>query len=259
MPSFPPKLPEPLDKRERVKRLTSLGKEVGVPTFPLFPELEHVRHVRERVSAHERASGCARVDSIVSGNNGNKGTSIESTFAADETVFPSRSQTEVGSGQPVGTGLPRDLGEVEALTTAIEHLPFLAPVSLILAVAGVKAVVVWTTSQERFLGAAARSEAAFSPKEFLALAHSYETDRYGASDLTTFAIRKLREPTWRLTEHLACNGIVLPRPAWRPAWYAGHEALGVPAHEMPEGVTVGRLLVAYRARLVDVVLEGGQA
>lgn len=255
MPSSPPKSPEPLDKRERAKRLTSLGKGVGVPTFPLFPEMEELRHVRERVSVRERASERVRVDTIVSGNNGNKGTSIESPFPADETVFPGRSQVAGVMPANVGTGSERSVEEAEALATAIEHLPFLAPVSLILAVGGVKAVVVWTTSQERFHGAAARSEAAFSPKEFLALAKSYETDRYGASDLTTFAIRKLREPTWRLTEHLACNGVVLPRPTWHPTWYAGHEGLGVPAHEMPEGVTVGRLLVAYNARLVRVEWE----
>lgn len=223
--------------------------------FPLFPDMENPV-ARERVSVRVSVRERAHVEIVSSsGNSGNKGTENEYDLIPAESVFPVCSQ----SSETLGTETARPLAEREVLETAVAHVAFLAPTSLVLAVPGVKGYVVWTSSRERHGEALRGGEPVYSPLEIEMLAFAFQQGRYLPGDLEAFSVRKLREPGWRLTELVACHGLVPRveiREPWRPCWYLGDERLGVHPHHQPHGVTLGRLLVAHRARLEGVELEG---
>lgn len=172
---------------------------------------------------------------------------------------PSENQAE-GLSHPLShdredAGKPPRGAFEDALELAVVHLPAMPiPTTFVLDVPGIRAEVLWTSSRSRHAAARSPEAVSFTPMELLALAGAYERDRGLPGDLAEFAARKLREPAFRVDARVASHGsagLASPRGI---VWFGGAES--VPSHAMAYGVTIGRLLVHFGARLVRVELEG---
>lgn len=133
-----------------------------------------------------------------------------------------------------------------------------APSTLVLALGGLKGHLVLTTSRERHRAAPGRGEAAYGPKETLALLAAAEASVAGPEKALEWSERKLRRPDWVLTSQVALEGLKRPQePLMGEVWWDGTEA--IPGHWISEGRTMGWLAAHYSAELVEVVVESAGA